>query len=199
MKMTIKVQPMGVYQTNCYIVTKDGKDIIIDPGVDATEWVKANVSNPVAILNTHGHFDHVWSNAALQRELGVQLYTPKEDAMLLRESSWMPDLPPSTPDVLVENDAELDIAGIKVKFRHFPGHTPGCSTIEIGDAMFSGDFIFERSIGRTDFPYSNPQDMKKSLKKFMQLEYDKTIYPGHGGTTTIKQEQQYAPYWMEQL
>jgi glyoxylase-like metal-dependent hydrolase (beta-lactamase superfamily II) len=190
---------MGPYQTNCYIVTKDGKDIIIDPGVDATSWVKANVTNPVAILNTHGHFDHVWSNAELQHELGVKLYTPKQDDMLLHESSWMPDLPPSTPDVLVEPDAEFDIEGIKVKFRHFPGHTPGCSTIEIDDAMFSGDFIFERSIGRTDFPYSNPADMKKSLKKFMQLDYDKTIYPGHGGTTTIKQEQQYAPFWIEQL
>jgi len=199
MKMSIKVQPMGPYQTNCYIVTKDGKDIIIDPGVDATSWVKANVTNPVAILNTHGHFDHVWSNAELQRELGVKLYTPKQDDMLLRESSWMPDLPPSTPDVLVEPDAEFDIDGIKVKFRNFPGHTPGCSTIEIDDAMFSGDFIFERSIGRTDFPYSNPADMKKSLKKFMQLDYDKTIYPGHGGTTTIKQEQQYAPFWIQQL
>ena len=197
--MSIKVQPMGPYQTNCYIVTKDGKDIIIDPGVDATSWVKANVTNPVAILNTHGHFDHVWSNAELQRELGVKLYTPKQDDMLLRESSWMPDLPPSTPDVLVEPDAEFDIDGIKVKFRNFPGHTPGCSTIEIDDAMFSGDFIFERSIGRIDFPYSNPADMKKSLKKFMQLDYDKTIYPGHGGTTTIKQEQQYAPFWIQQL
>ncbi|MEO1938089.1 MAG: MBL fold metallo-hydrolase [Sulfurimonas sp.] len=197
--MSIKVQPMGPYQTNCYIVTKDGKDIIIDPGVDATEWVKENVTNPVAILNTHGHFDHVWSNAELQRELGVKLYTPKQDDMLLRESNWMPDLPPSTPDVLVEPDEEFNIEGIKVKFRHFPGHTPGCSTIEIDDAMFSGDFIFERSIGRTDFPYSNPADMKKSLEKFMQLDYDKTIYPGHGGTTTIKQEQRYAPFWIEQL
>jgi len=197
--MSIKVQPMGPYQTNCYIVTKDGKDIIIDPGVDATEWVKENVTNPVAILNTHGHFDHVWSNAELQRELGVKLYTPKEDDMLLRQSSWMPDLPPSTPDVLVEPDEEFDIEGIKVKFRHFPGHTPGCSTIEIDDAMFSGDFIFEKSIGRTDFPYSNPADMKKSLEKFMQLDYDKTIYPGHGGTTTIKQEQRYAPFWIQQL
>ncbi len=197
--MTIKFQPMGVYQTNCYIVTKDGKDIIIDPGVDATAWVKANVSNPVAILNTHGHFDHVWSNAQLQRELGVKLYTPKADDMFLRESSWMPDLPPSTPDVLVEDDAELNIEGIKVKFRHFPGHTPGSSTIEIDDAMFSGDFIFEKSIGRTDFPYSNPEDMKKSLEKFQKLDFDKTIYPGHGGTTTIKQEQQYAPYWIRQL
>ncbi len=197
--MQIKVQPMGPYQTNCYIVTKDGKDIIIDPGVDATSWVKANITNPIAILNTHGHFDHVWSNAQLQKELGIKLYTPKEDAMLLNSSSWMPDLPPSTPDVLVEDDEELDIEGIKIKFRHFPGHTPGSSTIEIDDAMFSGDFIFERSIGRTDFPYSNAADMKKSLQKFQELNFDKTIYPGHGGTTTIKQEQQYAPYWIQQL
>ncbi len=197
--MTIKIQPMGSYQTNCYIITKDNKDIIIDPGIDATSWVKVNVTNPIAILNTHGHFDHIWSNAELQRELGVKLYTPKEDAMLLLQSSWMPDLPPSTPDVLVENDVELEINGIKVKFRHFPGHTPGSSTIEINDAMFSGDFIFKRSIGRTDFPYSNPEDMKKSLEKFQKLDFDKTIYPGHGDTTTIKQEQQYAPYWIKQL
>ena len=197
--MTIKVQPMGPYQTNCYIITKDGKDIIIDPGVDATSWVKANVTNPIAILNTHGHFDHVWSNAELQHAFGIKLYTPKEDDMLLRESSWMPDLPPSIPDVLVEDNEELNLDGIKVKFRHFPGHTPGSSTIEIANAMFSGDFIFEKSIGRTDFPYSNPEDMKKSLERFAQLDFDKTIYPGHGGTTTIKQEQQYVPYWIQQL
>ncbi len=197
--MQIKVQPMGPYQTNCYIVTKDGKDIIIDPGVDATEWVKKNVTNPIAILNTHGHFDHVWSNSALQKELGIKLYTPKDDVMLLNSSSWMPDLPPSTPDVEIEGDKELDIDGVKVKFRHFAGHTPGSSTIEIDDAMFSGDFIFKRSIGRTDFPYSNPSDMKKSLQKFQKLDFDKTIYPGHGGSTSIKQEQQYSDYWIQQL
>ncbi len=199
MKMTIKVQPMGPYQTNCYIVTKDGKDIIIDPGVGATSWVKENVINPIAILNTHGHFDHVWSNAELQKELGVKLYTPKDDVMLLNESSWMPDLPPSTPDVVIEGDEELNLDGIKVKYRHFPGHTPGNSTIEIGDVMFSGDFIFQKSIGRTDFPFSNPADMKKSLEKFQKLDFDKIIYPGHGGTTSIKEEQQYTPYWIQQL
>ena len=86
-----------------------------------------------------------------------------------------------------------------MKFRHFPGHSPGCSTIEIGDAMFSGDFIFERSIGRTDFPFSSPDDMRASLERFKQLDYDKTIYPGHGATTTIRQEQQYADYWIGNL
>jgi len=197
--MQIKVQPMGPYQTNCYIVSKDGKDFIIDPGVGATEWVKKNVTNPVAILNTHGHFDHVWSNAELQKDLGIKLYTPKGDVKFLKASSWVPDLPPSTPDVTIEGDEELNISGVKVKFRHFPGHTPGCSTIEIDDAMFSGDFIFKRSIGRSDFPYSNPADMKKSLEKFQTLDFDKTVYPGHGETTTIKEEQRYAPYWVTQL
>ena len=197
--MTIKVQPMGVYQTNCYIATVDGKDFIIDPGVNATEWVLANVTNPVAILNTHGHFDHVWSNSELQKKLGVKLYTPKGDVPLLTASEWMPDLPPSTPDVIVQPDEELDISGVKVKFRHFPGHCPGCSMIEIEDAIFSGDFIFERSIGRTDFPYSSPEDMKKSLEKFKLLDFDKTLYPGHGGTTTIKQEQQHSDYWISSL
>ena len=197
--MQIKRKAMGPYQTNCYIATVDGKDFIIDPGVNATAWVKENVTNPVAILNTHGHFDHVWSNAVLQKDLGIKLYTPKEDAFLLVSSNWMPDLPPSVPDVLIQGDEELDFDGIKIKFRHFPGHCPGCSTIEIGDAMFSGDFIFEKSIGRTDFPYSSPEDMKKSLEKFKKLNFDKTIYPGHGGTTTIQQEQKNSDYWIATL
>lgn len=197
--MQIKVQPMGPYQTNCYIATVDGKDFIIDPGVGATQWVLDNVTNPVAILNTHGHFDHVWSNAELQKKLHIPLYTPKGDVMLLSGSGWMPDLPPSTPDVEVEPNQEFNIEGIKIKFHHFPGHCPGCSMIEIGDVMFSGDFIFERSIGRCDFPYSSPEDMKESLKRFKTLNYDKTLYPGHGGTTTIKQEQPYADYWIKNI
>ena len=197
--MSVKVKPMGVYQTNCYIITQDGKDFIIDPGVGATQWVLANVTNPVAVLNTHGHFDHVWSNTEVKEKLNIPLYTPKGDVMLLTASDWMPDLPHSFPDIEVEPDEEIDFDGVKVKFRHFPGHCPGCSTIEIGDAMFSGDFIFERSIGRTDFPYSSPSDMKDSLERFKKLDYDKTVYPGHGGTTTIKQEQQYADYWIQSM
>lgn len=197
--MQIKRQAMGDYQTNCYIVTVNEKDFIIDPGVNATSWVKANVKNPVAILNTHGHFDHVWSNAQLQKDLGIKLYTPKDDIMLLSSSSWMPDLPPSVPDVAIVGDEELDFDGVKVKFRHFPGHCPGCSTIEIGDAMFSGDFIFKRSIGKSDFPYSSPEDMKKSLEKFKQLDFDKKIYPGHGETTSIQEEQKNSDYWINNL
>ena len=197
--MQIKKQPMGTYETNCYIINVNGQEFIIDPGVNAVSWVLDNVTNPVAILNTHGHFDHVWSNAELQKKLGIKLYTPQGDIHLLQESNWMPDLPLSTPDVAIQGDEELNFNGVKVKFRHFPGHSPGCSTIEIENAMFSGDFIFNKSIGRTDFPYSNPQDMKESLKRFKKIPYDKMIYPGHGENTTIKQEQQYADYWINQL
>jgi len=197
--MQIKKRPMGPYQTNCYIVTENGKDIIIDPGVDAAEWVKANVTHPVAILNTHGHFDHVWSNQELKEHFNIPLYTPKGDVMLLQKSNWMPGLPPSYPDVEVEGDRTFDIGGIAVTFRHFPGHCPGCSVIEIGDAMFSGDFIFHQSIGRVDFPYSSPAEMKKSLKRFLEIDYDKKVYPGHGGPTTIKAEQRNVPYWLNAI
>ena len=135
----------------------------------------------------------------LKEELNIPLYTPKGDVFLLQSSEMMPNLPPSFPDYEIEGHEELNIGGITVRFRHFPGHCPGCSTIEIEDAMFSGDFIFERSIGRTDLPYSSPEEMKESLERFKKLDFDKTMYPGHGGTTTIRQEQQYADYWIETL
>ncbi|MDP1785656.1 MAG: MBL fold metallo-hydrolase [Sulfuricurvum sp.] len=194
--MEILKQPMGPYQTNCYIVKTEGKELIIDPGVGATEWVMANVTNPIAILNTHGHFDHVWSNHELQTKLNIPLYTPEGDVFLLQSSTFMPGLPPSTPDVVVQGDQTFDLEGIEVKFHHFPGHCPGCSMIEIGDVIFSGDFLFHNSIGRYDFPYSDPQEMKKSLEKMKLIPYDKTLYPGHGETTTLAHEQRNVDYWL---
>lgn len=197
--MTILKRPMGEYQTNCYLVRIEDKEIIIDPGMGATQWVMANVTNPIAILNTHGHFDHVWSNQELKEKLNIPLYTPKGDVFLLQSSTWMPSLLPSYPNVEVESDATLEIGGITVKFHHFPGHCPGCSMIEIGEVMFSGDFLFQNSIGRYDFPYSNAHDMKKSLEKMMQMREDKTLYPGHGDSTTLFKEQKNAPYWLRML
>lgn len=197
--MEILKRPMGDYQTNCYIVKIDGKEIIIDPGMGATEWVMANVKNPIAILNTHGHFDHVWSNSALQEKLRIPLYSPKGDMMLLQNSTWMPGLPPSTPDVAVDGDQTFEIEGVEIKFHHFPGHCPGCSMIEIGDAIFSGDFLFKNSIGRVDFPYSDPQAMKESLKKFAQMGENKILYPGHGEATSVHAEQQHVDYWIRAI
>jgi len=195
--MEIKIQPMGQTQTNCYIVTIDNKDLIIDPGMGATSWVLNNTTNPIAILNTHGHYDHVWSNAELQQKLNIPLYISKDDAFILEKCVLGQNPPKSKADILVNGDEELTIEGIKIQYRHFPGHTPGNSIIEIEDVWFSGDFLFQQSIGRWDFPYSSGEAMVKSLEKAMKIEGDFTVYPGHGMSTTLKQEQRGMPMWLE--
>ena len=187
--MDIKVQPMGDYQTNCYIVSVDNKDFIIDPGVDALRWIKQNVTNPVAILNTHGHFDHVWSNKAVQDEYNLKIYTPKDDNFMLEKDPYGMGMPPSCADILIQPDEEIELEGIKIKFHHFPGHTPGCSVIQFNEHLFSGDFIFKGTIGRFDFPNSDATLMKRSLNKILSWEETNFhVYPGHGEKTTLKSE-----------
>jgi glyoxylase-like metal-dependent hydrolase (beta-lactamase superfamily II) len=107
--------------------------------------------------------------------------------------------PKSTPDYEVAGDEELNIEGVKIKYRHFPGHTPGNSIIQIEDIWLSGDFLFQQSIGRWDFPASSAEDMIKSLEKAMKIEEDYTVYPGHGLSTTLKAEQKIMPFWIEQV
>lgn len=197
--MNIKFRPMGMYQTNCYIVEVDGKEFIIDPGVGATSWILENTTNPVAILNTHGHFDHVWSNAEVKEKLNIPIYVPKNDEFMLSDDPSEQGTPPSRADVLVDGDQEFEIEGVKIKYFYFPGHTPGCSAILIGNSLFSGDFVFKNSIGRVDFPYSNPADMRESIKKFLHVKENWTIYPGHGESTTVQAEQQTIPMWLNMI
>jgi glyoxylase-like metal-dependent hydrolase (beta-lactamase superfamily II) len=197
--MKIKSAPMGPYQTNCYIVTIDNKDLIIDPGVDSLDWIVANTTNPIAILNTHGHFDHVWSNNVVKEKLDIPIYCPIDDCFMLRDDPFSQGTPKSEEDVAVTKEQTFDINGIEVKFHHFPGHTPGCSAIEIQDALFSGDFIFEGSIGRVDFPYSNPSDMIESINKVLAWEKDINIYPGHGNSTTLFKEKTSLESWLNYL
>jgi glyoxylase-like metal-dependent hydrolase (beta-lactamase superfamily II) len=194
--MEIKIQPMGATQTNCYIVTIDNKDFIIDPGMNATAWVLNNTTNPVAILNTHGHYDHVWSNAELKEKLKIPIYIHKDDAFMLQNCVLGQNPPKSKADILVDNDELLEIEGIKVQYRYFAGHTPGNSIIEIQDVWFSGDFLFQQSIGRWDFPFSSGEAMAKSLEKAMKIKNDFTVYPGHGMSTTLRQEQRGMPMWL---
>lgn len=194
--MDIKVQPMGDYQTNCYIVTIDNKNLIIDPGVGAAKWIKQNVTNPVAILNTHGHFDHVWSNKEVQDEYNLKIYTPKDDNFMLEKDPYGMGMPPSCADVLIQPDEEIEIEGIKIKFHHFPGHTPGCSAIQINEHLFTGDFIFKGTIGRFDFPNSDATLMKRSLNKILLWEDTNFhIYPGHGDKTTLMGEIESLRQW----
>ncbi len=197
--MQIKSKACGAYATNCYIVMINGKEIIIDPGMGAVSWVLEQVYNPVAILNTHGHFDHVWSNAELAEKLHIPIYAPKGDCFMLENDPFLQGTPSSHADVCVSGDETFVIEGIEVSFLHFPGHTPGCSAILINDTLFSGDFIFKNSIGRYDFPYSDETQMRESLEKFLKIEKNWEIYPGHGASTTLKSEQKNIPHWLRVL
>lgn len=200
--MKLLKQVFGACMTNCYILKTKIGDFIIDPGQDSTKWVLENITKPLCILNTHGHYDHIWCNAELKDSLNILILCPKEDAFMLKSDCFDLGLTPKSPDIEVENneifyfnkngliaESKNIEDEIKVEYMFFPGHTPGCSMIKIQDYIFSGDFIFYRAIGRTDFPYCNNDDMQESLRRFGQISYDLTLYPGHGENTSIKAEQ----------
>lgn len=197
--MNIKQKEFGDYQTNCYIVEVDEKSLIIDPGMGCASWVIKNSKNPVAILITHGHFDHTYDAAELQKILKIPVFIPKDDSFMLQNDPFGYSKNSCKADFEVKSDEEINISGIVVKFWHFAGHTPGCSAIEIENTLFSGDFIFKGSIGRVDFPFSNPEDMKKSIEKFLNFQEDKKIYPGHGQSTTVFEEKNKLHYWLKVL
>lgn len=201
--MKILYNPCGAYQTNCYIVSKNGRDIIIDPGENALDFVITNSRSPLAILNTHGHFDHIFSNVGLKKIFNIDIFIHKDDKFMLESDVFGEGYETTSEAIAVGGtkfeDVSLKIGEFDISFLHFPGHTPGCSMIKIDDVIFSGDFLFKNSIGRYDFPFSNANDMKLSLEKCLKIQGDFTLYPGHDGKTTLKAEQANLPSWIKYI
>ena len=195
--MRVIHKSFGDFGTNCYIVTKNDSSLVIDSGDGAKEWVLQNAKNLKAILCTHGHFDHIFDAGKLKDELEIPVYINKFDAFMCESDIFGYMKSTFTPDVLVDNDENFNIDDFCIKFYHFPGHTPGCSMIEIDDMMFSGDFLFRGSIGRWDFPFSDKNEMLKSLGKFKNLKGNFTLYPGHGESSTLEVEQNNIDYWID--
>lgn len=206
-QVEILSKPFGDgYQTNCYICVFPQGEIVIDPGMGATSWVVESCKNPLAFLNTHGHFDHIWSNYELKQKFSdVPLICPELDSFMLESDCFSLGLTPSNADIKIpckKSSHSIEISGISIIFHHFPGHTPGCSIIELGGHIFSGDFIFHRSIGRSDFPYSSNSDMLDSLQRFESmsgLDSNTIIHPGHGKSTILCEEQQHVHLWIKHL
>jgi len=198
-EIKINVKAMGEYQTNCYVVSIGDSDLIIDPGVNALPWIKEQVKNPVAILNTHAHFDHVWSNDEVQKHYNIPIYCPKDDIFMLSDDIFGIGVPFSVADYEMEHDETINLLDKEIKFHFFPGHTPGCSAISIDNHLFTGDFIFAGSLGRTDFPFSNPEDMKESLRKVLKWEKNYNIYSGHGAFTNLHKEKDSLKAWLNYL
>ena len=195
--MQILKKAFGEYVTNCYILKGEQGDLVIDPGQGSFDWVMQNTGKIAAVLNTHGHYDHVYDDAKLQRA-GAKIYIHEEDAFMLRVDPFETMPESIEADVLVKGQEQsLEIAGFNVKFSLFAGHTPGSCMIEAGGAIFSGDVIFKGSIGRWDFPFSSGAQMRESLHKILQIKGDFALYPGHGPNTSLAAERQNLKYFLQ--
>jgi len=193
--MNIITLSLGQLQTNCYLVIcpQTQETIIIDPADDAnfvSEKIIRERLNPIAIIATHGHFDHILSAQELQLAFDIPFFIHPKDQEILQKmnqsASWwlkrkIIEKPPKINKLLKENET-IKFGPEKLRIIETPGHTPGsiCLYSQKEKILFSGDTIFKNGTGRTDFSYSSPQLMKESLKKIKRKFAGFHVYPGHG-------------------
>ena len=204
--MIVTSLAVGPIQANCFIVgcEETRKAAVIDPGDEADRILKALAEKSltvVAIINTHGHFDHVGANKRMKDVTGGQLIIHALDAPLLNRISasaaaWGmtgEDSPP--PDRTVEDGDTISVGSLTFSVIHTPGHTPGGISVHTNGSVFVGDTLFAGSIGRTDFPGGDYGTLILSIqKKLFTLDEDTVVYPGHMGTTTIGREKHHNPF-----
>jgi len=209
--------PAGSFATNCYLVAPAAGEecVIIDPGQDAVDGVEEVLRKhrlkPVAVILTHGHLDHVWSVSPVCGAKNVPAWIHPDDRDLLSNPSkgfgvtsaqLFGGLTLSEPDDVREltDEAVLKLAGMELTVNHAPGHTPGSVTFRTPyddnlQIMFSGDLLFQGSIGRTDLPGGDHEAILRSLANVcLPLPDETVVLPGHGSQTTIGQERATNPY-----
>ncbi len=196
----------GNLQVNCYIVYDVNlkKAIIIDPGEQAQKVInKIETLNlqPELLINTHGHFDHIFSDDIVREKYNIPLAIFKDDVEMLSDSnlnlSQYMDNPITIKqaDIIFDKEEVKETSFCKYKVIHTPGHSKGSICILIDDILFSGDTVFKYSIGRTDLPGGNYNELIQSLEKIKKLPKDIIVYPGHGPITTLKEELENNPYF----
>lgn len=204
---------LGAYENNCYIVRKNTSAdcLIIDTGLDndpLLKYLAENNLNPLALILTHGHGDHI-AGVEFLRDIyrQIKVYIHKADAQMLTSavkncSAMVGEKIESKPaDVLLENEGTVDFAGFKFDVIHTPGHTPGgiCLYSPQDKIIFTGDTLFANSVGRTDFPgYDVHKCMQQLIdnirKKILILPDDTKVLPGHGPASVIRMEKKHNPY-----
>ncbi|MCA1982743.1 MAG: MBL fold metallo-hydrolase [Nocardioides sp.] len=220
--MLIAGFPAGPWGTNCYVAaTGPGTEcVVIDPGMDASDGIAQVIAEhrlkPVAVLVTHGHVDHMFSVAPVAGTYDATAWIHPKDRHLLADP--MAGMSPDTARMLLGGDhtwAEpddvreladrqtLEVAGLSFVVDHTPGHTQGSVTFrspyaasaDISEVMFSGDLLFQGSIGRTDLPGGDHAQMLTSLRtKVLTLADDIVVLPGHGEQTSIGRERATNPF-----
>lgn len=214
--MEIQHFTLGDFETNCYVLRKNtdarlaatraAECLVIDAGLDPgnlIEFLRQNKLHIASVILTHGHADHIAGLhflRGIQKNLKVCIH--KLDAEIMNDPqknlSLLTGFPFTASADCTLNDQDLvELAGIELKVIHTPGHTPGgISLYSKNDGiLFSGDTLFADSVGRTDFPEGNRNDLIESIKKKLLILPDETVvYPGHGPVTTIGKEKQTNPF-----
>ena len=207
MSLDVRQLSLGPIGTNCYLVRRPGaaEAIVIDPGADAAtirlELAQMGASC-VAILITHGHWDHLGGVADLAEGTGAPVHMADGERELLeRIGDFTPPglvLRAHTPDVLLDGDEMLELAGIAFETTSVPGHSPAHLAFAADGCLFSGDVLFAGSVGRTDFPGSDRETLLAAIRRLVdRYPPDTVVYSGHGPATTLGRELASNPFLAE--
>ena len=198
---------VGPIQTNCYFLYReDTKEcLIIDPGYEADKieaYVQKKQLHVAGILLTHGHFDHITAADEVRKKFQTKIYASGKEKELMADprmnvSVMMGESVSLKADVWLEDGQELEMLGETMRCILTPGHTGGgmCFYFPKACMLFSGDTLFQESVGRTDFPTGSSRELIRSVReKLLVLPEAVRVYPGHGLMTTIRDEQMFNPY-----
>jgi glyoxylase-like metal-dependent hydrolase (beta-lactamase superfamily II) len=193
---------LGPVSTNCWLIAcaETGSVLVVDPGGPpgpVMEFLrKADAPPEAVVVNTHGHFDHVWGN----RELGLPSMIHRLDAGLMASARDSGDCwgyrvpPPPPPSVLLEDGDTVRLGGMEFSVIHTPGHTPGSICLEGHGLLISGDTLFRGSVGRTDLPGGSHGQLMLSLRRLMPLDDGLRVLPGHDDETVLGFEKRNNPF-----
>ena len=204
-EMKTECLTVGMVQTNCYLVYEEGmkKAVLIDPGdlgKELAQYVQEKQLELQAILITHAHFDHVWGLEAVREAFPqAMVYVCENEKQLCEDpeknlSAAYGRPVRVRPDRWVKDQEQFEAAGFEFTVITTPGHTEGCCCYYIKERniLFSGDTLFEESVGRTDFPTSSMSALVRSVReKLFVLPEETKVCPGHGGATSIGHEKKY--------
>lgn len=203
---------VGMLQTNCYILGDKANRVavVIDPGGDKDRIVRRLKEldlELVAILNTHGHFDHVLDAWSLKEQAGGQIYLPAKDEYLLNDrmvglaavlGAGSGGSSKKVVDQSLKEGDVLTFGAIRLEVLDTPGHTPGHVSLYSPEteSIFVGDTLFAGSIGRTDFPGGSFEQLIGSVRsKIFTLPGNTKVFPGHGPETTVEHEKRTNPFF----